>query len=79
MPNYSHEQIELRAYQLWQERGRPGNTAEIDWLTAEAELKEAKPTFSRVAHRVGTILGSMVATVKVRAKDSLRERHPLPL
>lgn len=76
MPDCSHEQIELRAYQLWQERGRPADTAEIDWLKAEAELREAEPTFSKVARRFGTVLGSMAATVKARGGASLPKKHP---
>ncbi len=35
-----HEQIELRAYQLWQERGEPMGSPEIDWLRAETELRD---------------------------------------
>ena len=34
----TQEQIEVRAYQLWQERGCPDGSPEIDWLAAEAEL-----------------------------------------
>jgi len=79
MHNCSREQIELRAYQLWQERGRPTDTGEIDWLKAEAELREARPKLSKVAHRFGTIVGSMVASAKTIAKASSREKHPLPL
>jgi hypothetical protein len=78
MHNYSREQIELRAYQLWEERGRPADTSDVDWLMAEAELREAKPAFSRVAHRFGTILGSMVATVQAITKGSLRVNEVNP-
>lgn len=33
-----HDEIELRAYQLWQERGSPIGTPEEDWLRAEEEI-----------------------------------------
>lgn len=32
------EEIRLRAYMLWEERGCPIGEAELDWLRAEAEL-----------------------------------------
>jgi len=78
MHNCSREQIEVRAYQLWQERGRARDTPEIDWLNAEAELRAAEPTFSRVARRFGAVLGSMVGTVKARARASVLEKHTHP-
>ena len=34
-PSPVHQQIESRAYQLWQKRGRPWGTPETDWLEAE--------------------------------------------
>jgi len=37
-----HEQISLRAYQLWQERGCPVGSDQEDWFRAEEELKERK-------------------------------------
>lgn len=33
-----HEQIAERAYFLWEERGRPLGSPEIDWQRAEREL-----------------------------------------
>ena len=35
----THEQIEQRAYQLWEHRGRPSGEPEIDWEEAERELQ----------------------------------------
>lgn len=34
----SHEDIERRAFQLWQERGCPVGSPEVDWAQAEDEL-----------------------------------------
>ena len=34
----THEQIELRAYYLWEQRGRPEGSPEVDWERAEREL-----------------------------------------
>jgi hypothetical protein len=34
----THEDIEQRAYYLWQERGCPPDSPEIDWRQAEREL-----------------------------------------
>jgi hypothetical protein len=41
-----HEEISLRAYQFWLERGCPIGSPEEDWLRAEAEirLRTAQPT-----------------------------------
>ena len=33
------EQIAIRAYQLWEERGRPIGSPEVDWRNAEQELR----------------------------------------
>jgi Protein of unknown function (DUF2934) len=33
-----HEEIALRAYGLWQERGSPIGSPEEDWLRAEQEI-----------------------------------------
>jgi epsilon-lactone hydrolase len=35
----SHEEISVRAYQLWEERGRPYGSDEEDWQRAEWELR----------------------------------------
>jgi hypothetical protein len=34
-----HEQVAIMAYHLWQERGCPEGSPEIDWLEAEQELQ----------------------------------------
>ena len=38
--NSSREQIAARAYQLWEERGRPMGSPEEDWSQAETEIRE---------------------------------------
>jgi hypothetical protein len=37
--NSSHEEIAVRAYQLWEERGRPIGSPEEDWSRAENEMR----------------------------------------
>jgi hypothetical protein len=37
-PAPSQDQIAALAYGLWQQRGCPDGSPELDWLTAEAEL-----------------------------------------
>jgi hypothetical protein len=41
-----YEEIALRAYHLWQERGSPIGSPEEDWLRAEQEIcgQGAQPT-----------------------------------
>lgn len=34
----THDQISRIAYRLWQERGCPDGTPEVDWTRAEAEV-----------------------------------------
>ena len=35
----THEEIEERAYYLWEQRGRPEGSPEVDWERAERELR----------------------------------------
>ena len=37
-----HEAIATRAYELWQEQGKPENQADELWLQAERELNSEK-------------------------------------
>ena len=39
----SHEEIALRAYQLWEERGKPDGSSEEDWHLAEHQLQAGRP------------------------------------
>jgi hypothetical protein len=61
----SHEQIELRAYGLWENRGRPLGTPEVDWFRAERELTEESKhhALGDIAREVGGLLGTAVAFV----------------
>ena len=34
-----HEETEERAYYLWEQRGRPEGSPEVDWERAERELR----------------------------------------
>lgn len=36
---FNHSRIASRAYDLWQDRGRPEGSAEEDWFEAERELE----------------------------------------
>jgi hypothetical protein len=36
--NSTEVEIRLRAYELWEERGRPDGTPDDDWFRAEQEL-----------------------------------------
>jgi hypothetical protein len=57
------EQIELRAYEFWEERGRPLGTPEVDWFKAEHELTESESTLSKMAREVGSVVGKVVAVL----------------
>ena len=35
----SREDIAKRAYQIWEERGRPIGSADVDWYEAERQLQ----------------------------------------
>jgi hypothetical protein len=55
------QEIELRAYQIWQERGGPIGTPEVDWFLAEQELGKPEGLLSSVAREAGAAVGSVVA------------------
>jgi Protein of unknown function (DUF2934) len=61
MSNPNHQQIELRAYQLWEGRGRPWGDPEADWLKAEEEFMSGDGTLTNLARNVGTALGTVIA------------------
>jgi hypothetical protein len=62
----SHEDIERRAFELWEQRGRPVGTPEVDWFKAAEETSrtELDDVLVRVAHEVGKGLGKGVAFLK---------------
>jgi hypothetical protein len=39
-PGPSEAEIERLAYELWETRGRPNGSSELDWLRAEQILRE---------------------------------------
>jgi DUF2934 family protein len=43
----THEEIAKLAYALWEQRGRPNGSAEVDWLQAERELRQSSQAYSR--------------------------------
>jgi hypothetical protein len=52
----THEQIEERAYYLWEQRGRPEGSPEVDWERAEQELRGERG-MTRVAGRARSVRG----------------------
>jgi len=45
-----HEEITLRAYSLWEERGSPIGSPEDDWLRAEQEICNQSAQAPEAAH-----------------------------
>jgi hypothetical protein len=64
MQKPTHEQIELRAYQLWKERGSPLGTPEADWFAAQGALVPPDDHLTQLAREVGSLVGSAVSFVK---------------
>jgi hypothetical protein len=50
IPRPSHEEIALRAYQLWEERGKPHGSHEEDWHLAEHQLQAGRPFLKESIH-----------------------------
>ena len=61
MDDHLRQEIELRAYQIWQERGSLLGNPEADWFKAEQELAKPEGVLSSVAREAGAALGSVVA------------------
>jgi hypothetical protein len=38
----THERIQLRAYELWENEGRPAGREHANWLQAESEIARAR-------------------------------------
>ncbi|MFL6449951.1 MAG: DUF2934 domain-containing protein [Bryobacteraceae bacterium] len=61
----SHEKIQVAAYYLWQQRGCPLGTPEMDWFRAEEELRgliepeSTRPSLVSAALTIGSTLGSI--------------------
>lgn len=64
-----HLALQLRAYEFWQQRGEPWGTPEIDWFTAEREIRPEpqnvapEPAAVTAAKVVGSVLGSVAGVV----------------
>ena len=52
LPGPSREEIALRAYQLWEERGKPHGSPEEDWHLAEQQLRAGQPSKVSVGARL---------------------------
>lgn len=63
------EHVRLLAYQLWQARGCPFGTSEVDWFQAEDEIRarrdrpDSETTIITVAKTIGSVLGSVAGLV----------------
>jgi len=62
LSNEQHQQIQKRAYQLWEERGRPLGSPEEDWLRAEQELIQRSQWPSRLPFSYLTMGPSSIET-----------------
>lgn len=60
---FPHDQIALRAYRYWEERGRPWGTPDVDWFRAERDLTGSEPegALSKIARTVGSAVGTVAA------------------
>ncbi|HEY1212452.1 MAG TPA: DUF2934 domain-containing protein [Bryobacteraceae bacterium] len=59
------QKIQVAAYYLWQQRGSPLGTPELDWFRAEGELERqtepasTRPVLVTAAETIGSALGSI--------------------
>ena len=63
----THEDIEQRACQLWQERGFPWSSPAVDWEQAERELLAATLPMAK--------LGALAPGVRPHAAPRQRAEH----
>ena len=60
-----HDRIQLAAYYLWQQRGCPLGTPELDWFRAEEQSRlqmeppSNRPVLVSAAETIGSALGSI--------------------
>jgi len=71
----SHESIKLRAYEIWEESGRPHGCDKEHWEQAEKELLEAVPEVqpaaaAKPAAEAGAEPAAGEANVKAPARES---------
>lgn len=71
--------IEMRAYQLWEERGRPWGSPEADWFAAEQELEShsdsAESPAVAAAKLVGSVFGSVAGVFNTIVETVQTELH----
>ena len=64
-----NDAIQLAAYYLWEQRGSPFGTPDVDWFLAEEQLHKhteelpSKPAMVAVAEAMGSALGSIAGFV----------------
>ena len=61
--NSSYAEIELRAYELWEKRGRPLGEPETDWFAAEKDIMDETNPLAKMAREVGGAIGSIVSAL----------------
>jgi hypothetical protein len=58
-----HQDIEVAAYYLWQQRGCPLGEPEVDWLRAEEQLDQPNNPLLLASKAVGSALGSVAGAL----------------
>jgi Protein of unknown function (DUF2934) len=58
-----HDEVELRAYELWEKRGYPLGEPDTDWFAAEKDITDKKSPLLKVAREVGGALGTIVSAL----------------
>jgi len=66
------EMIRALAYRLWEQRGRPHGSAEIDWAEAERRLRPSDAAADEAAHQKA----STAPSERTAAADALPNRPP---
>ena len=74
-----HEQVAKLAYEIWESKGRPAGTAEIDWLEAEEFLEfgdPEKPPFQSIAALSGAEAQPGSETSYMHLTEEGAKQHP---
>jgi len=73
----THRQIELRAYQLWEQRSCPWGTPDKDWLRAEHELSNVEPEnpLAATARHIGSAIGTVVSILRPQ-RNRISQNQP---
>lgn len=62
----ARDRIARRAYELWQERGRPLGSPEVDWFQAVREFRENLPAAENIPLGDSSFLSQMLSAVRRR-------------